>query len=515
MTIETENEAWVRSRLAAIAEPVRPRPDPYERLLRRRRLSWIYRGTGSAAAVVVVAVTSAMAATVVVAPARPEPTELRGWFRWIEELVDGPPRGALAADEPFRQELEQQVTTVVRSGEFHEDLLGIDSSLHPDQEVRLLFADDIDDRRIVVLALRLATPPDYPPYPAGPGRMKPLWLVGPRGASASSLASAVTSDPEPGVDSGSGSASPFVVAKVGEPSVSALIDSSDSAALDAANAAVTYVGLAPPGCTVLAAAATTPDSWVPEPTGSYIVRTPATYRAEFWRVTCDGVVRQEGHVPSPTNPSIPGELIEPALADLAAAGQSDDVLLRWGVNSAARSFAEVGPFVAGPAQLLYAGLASGLVIGDEQEHVETPRAVVVVAPRVSSTWFCFLGVSVGTTNAHEGTQAVVVLDADPLAPEATIAVGLTPRLANPQVVALLTSAAATAQLVAADDTVLMTASVADSFVVLTVPDAYVIDNVRAPDGLSVVAYDAIGSVVSTTPVIASPVRSVDGIGNWD
>ena len=106
MTTNRDFEAWVRSQLQEVAEGVTARPDPYGRLMRRRRNGWLRISflAGVAAAVV-------SGGVVAVAPAgspEPRPTEtysFRGELGWKAELIDGAPRGNVATDEAFTTDL--------------------------------------------------------------------------------------------------------------------------------------------------------------------------------------------------------------------------------------------------------------------------------------------------------------------------------------------------------------------------------------------------------------------------
>jgi hypothetical protein len=510
---ETEFEAWVRSELVVIAERVTPRPDPYGRLLRRRGLGWLRRGL---LATVVAVATAATVTAVALAPAGPRPSPgPDNAMAWVDTLVDGPPRGALAGDAPFRRDLQVLVTDILYTGEYQEDLQAIDGRPHVDQEVRLIFADDVDQRRIAILALRLPEPPDRnDPLVLGPGRTRVVWLVGPRGASAHQLASALTTNPMADVSAGADNAAPLIIARAGDPGSRA----------PGPRPAINWIGLAPPGCTVLSAAAADPDVWTPEPTGSYIVRTPDTYRAEYWRVSCAGVIREERPVPWSSTGISTEELIAPAVADLdASALNLEDfrTSIEMGVNTLAN---QLGGFLAGPPRVRYAGRPPGVVVeAPDQNTVLSSGVVLLVAPTATGTWACLFLVFSSYGSLVSTNHVTVITTADPFLPGAAVAASVDYGTTPPHVLAAVPPAAVTAQLLAPTGVVLATSGVVDGLAVLTLPEAYTTTDATGKptpvQGLRVIASDAAGSPVSSTEVLSQGVEAVSGVHSdtttWD
>jgi hypothetical protein len=287
----------------------------------------------------------------------------------------------VAGDPAFATDLPARITEILHgTGDYPADLYGIDKKWHPDQQVRLLFADDVGTHRVVLVAMRLAvadTPPDplialegLPGPPAAGNRTKVLWFTAPRGASVSSLLSFFTNSPDNGVLVGSMPAAPF-------------IDNTVSSVGDVQ--AVTSIGLAPPGCTVSTASSTDLGTFVPEPTGSYIVRTGATVRPEYWRVSCGGIVREQ--LPAPGFFYFPApEAIQAALAgasgllpgDLQIAGVPD------AIAGSLTVLAQRGSELSAAPQAIWAGVPQ---VDPGPDPIPQAFAVVVAAPAARSGWF--------------------------------------------------------------------------------------------------------------------------------
>jgi hypothetical protein len=381
----------------------------------RRRWYWI-----GGAAVLLGAVAVAVAgigpgnAPHVPPPAPPPPST--GPLGWVEALVDAPPRGGLAGDPAFSKDLPARITEMLHgTGDYPADLYGIDKRWHPDQEVRLLFADDVGTHRVVLVGLRLPmaeAPPDplialegLPGPETAGNRTKVLWFTGPRGASVSSLLSYFTNNPDGGVLVSTTPAAPFIDSTI------AYVDDFSM---------VSSIGLAPPGCTVSTASSTDLGTFVSEPTGSYVVRTGATVRPEYWRVTCGGTVREQ--VPAPGFTFLPTpEQIQAALA--GATGLLPGDLQIPGVQDA----------IAGGLELLE-NRASELTAAPRVIWTGVPQvdpgpvalpqafAVVVTAPAAQSGWFVaaslweidnghatMVGSALVRTSTDPGTTAVAAL----------------------------------------------------------------------------------------------------------
>src|SRR5690606_1746742 len=131
-----------------------PRPDPYGRLVRRRRWGRFRLGVLTG-----VAATAVASGVVAVAPVgSPEPTPIpthnfQGELRWEASIIDAPTRGSLATDEAFTADLANRIEQRSRDGDhpMFEDTNGRPMG---EVEARVIFAEDIDDTRLVVLTLQ-------------------------------------------------------------------------------------------------------------------------------------------------------------------------------------------------------------------------------------------------------------------------------------------------------------------------------------------------------------------------
>jgi hypothetical protein len=284
---------------------------------------------------VTVLLAAAVVAVTVIGPdhtPHPPPPPTGGPLAWMDKLVNAPTRGGLAGDQAFTADLVAQITQLVRSGSTYDVLRAVDGRVHPEQDVRLIFAADAGDLRIAVLALSLRTQPDPN---SGRGHTTVLWLSGPRGATGIQLVSSITTRPGPDFMSGNAFPEPFTIVTIGDPA-----------------APLAWVGLAPPQCTI-ASADDAPDAtdFRDEPTGSYVVRTQAAARAEYLRVTCDGVVRSEAPAPNGTP-----VLHDDAIAALTRAAGLPELADSVAVRRSFGFFARLaGGQLTGQPRLLWAG----------------------------------------------------------------------------------------------------------------------------------------------------------------
>ncbi|MEK8109018.1 hypothetical protein NKG94_37780 [Micromonospora sp. M12] len=133
--------------------------------------------------------------------------------------------------------------------------------------VKVLFVDDIAGKRIALAALVREEPDRVTGWPSAA-----VWLVADEGASASELASTASIQ-----------------------RVSDALEPYESLAVDIASAPGTtiHLAIAPADCVFLSSPL--PDGgtfrWTPEPTGSYLIRSPQDQRPEWWRVDCGEVTR--------------------------------------------------------------------------------------------------------------------------------------------------------------------------------------------------------------------------------
>ena len=473
MTTDTEFETWVRSQLHVIADGVTPRPDPYGRLLRRRRLGWLRLGVLTG-----VAATAVAGGVVAVAPVgSPEPTPtstptFQGELRWAASIIDAPARGSLAADEAFTADLANRIEQRSRDGEhpMFEDLNGRPMG---EVEARVVFAEDIDDTRLVVLTLqRPSLTSAYQRY----GVTRLLWLTGPRGASADELARADTAPGGRG-EYQTTEVSPFAYLEVSRPSRIRL-------------------GLAPPQCEVSTAPSEDLATWRVEPTRSWILRTVAEFRPEYLRVTCDGVVREEWPV---ARPEITRADVTAALADAPGEPRRDQV------EGALRHMtAQYRSELLTLPRVLWAGTVAH---NEEYESIATsagplhydpyhPEVTLLAAPAARGGWIGFLDIDIDPRPGslmNAGVSPFFTTADDPGAPGAML--GLRVRGWNPMVFVLAPEGAARVRLVAPDGTVLDEGAVTQRALFLSLPP-----ETSAAVDIRVEAFDAAGAVIASAEV---------------
>jgi hypothetical protein len=276
-------EEQVRSGLSALADGIRPAPDPLGRLMARRRSK---RRSRLAAVALLVAsgLVLGMMGPFGAVTAAGAPLGLRGW---VQQVVDAPARGAVATQQGTVDDLAAALVAQNHAGD-SDPLLAGPSTISPAQRtVRVLFIDDIGNLRVAVAAF-------LPPADGVHQVMEDtvmVWMVAPRGATVATLASAARRGTKP-TDTGfiAHGLEPFTIEEI-------------ALASSPMPGPMAVIGLAPPGCETAAAGLPAATDWRPEPTGSYIVRTPTQRHAEWWQVTCDGIVRYQGPAPVIADPS--------------------------------------------------------------------------------------------------------------------------------------------------------------------------------------------------------------------
>lgn len=462
-----------------------------------------------------VAATVIVAAAVVVAvrvgASRPAAIAFDGRLGWLEALALAPPRGSLAADLTFIADLTDRVTALVRSAEdTHPDLVAANGRRDPRQEVALLYGEDIAGRRVILLALRIPLPAVPPsgddPLRRMPGRTTFVWLSGPRGATAGYLATAFTRSPLPDLRTGTLLPQPLLVAVVGEDVVER-----DSVGC-IADPNCLMIALAPPQCSVATAPASAPTDFRTEPTGSYLVRTAQTYRLERWRVTCDGVVREERGMPPMWQPGFFGrETITGALAeargplpelyrDERQAAATIDLLQR--IN---------GSRLAGPPRVVWAGPAIGVDpdhAGLGPDAAADVTAMIAVGRSIDSRWLAGYTVAAERSGGLVIASATFPVTADPTPPHGMLAI-VDPFSDDEQILVVGPTTATSVRLVGPGGRV-STAPVVDDRAVLTPVPPIPAERLA---GVRVEAVDATGAVVATGPVTTAVPDTV--VSRWD
>ncbi|GAA5196097.1 hypothetical protein GCM10023322_64260 [Rugosimonospora acidiphila] len=241
---------------SAFADAVRDTPpqtsDPYDRLIRRarrgRRVRLALGGSGLVAA--------ALATLAIVPVAHPAGTGSIAYAGgpvmsdWARRLIASPTRGDLSDDAGYLAEFTGIAARHRADWQVAPNLTA----------VKVLYAGDDSGTRVVLLVF------------SNTDRAVFVWFSAPKGAPASLLAKRPTlsNDLEP-FATVSYSARPYA---------------------DKDTTRFT-IGLAPAGCRIDSSSDAAHQAWVPVPTGSFAALDTAT-SAQWWRVTCDGVVHYLG-----------------------------------------------------------------------------------------------------------------------------------------------------------------------------------------------------------------------------
>ncbi|HEU4425219.1 MAG TPA: hypothetical protein VFR67_22035 [Pilimelia sp.] len=347
----------LRDELAAVAERVRPAPDPLGRLYARRRRN---RRRASAVGAVAVAAVVAVSTLAFAGLGHDRPPEVAdaqheaaNRLAWVHRLIDSPARGEVARNPRFVADLTQEVVAAHRAGRVE-----ISSAM---KQVKILFIGDTGPVRVALAA--------FMDDNGEPGRGQPsaTWMLAPAGATAQALANSLdrTADPKNYVGA---SLDPFMVAEL-------------EVQVGGASGTVS-IGVAPADCEVATAVMPDATDWRPEPTGSYVVRAPAQHRPEWWRVRCDGVVRFAGPAPFAAGAGNAGGFkVTDAHVDTAIAnarGTVDRAYAREEIAGAARSW---GYSISALPIVVWGGENVG---PDDLDG----RAILVAAPLVGGGWTC-------------------------------------------------------------------------------------------------------------------------------
>ncbi|MBE1490094.1 hypothetical protein [Plantactinospora soyae] len=458
--------------LTEMTEDLTPRPDPYGRVLARHRRGRRRAITGTFCAVVLVAATGvAIAGT---GPggwsdappaATQEPWE--NTLAWGDRLARSEPRGTVGADAGYVATLADTLMAEQRAGRF-------DRLTEPVQEVRVLFVDDVGPHRVALAAFVRAEP-----VPRGDWPNDLTWMVADQGAGAQELGRTAA---ERGAGDG---LAPYESLTLG------FLDKPDE---------LGYVGVAPEGCVLAAAPMTSLDTWTPEPTGSYLVRPPGAVRPEWFRVSCDGVIRQQFPSPGSTAPEgVTDEQFATAMSRVR--GKMDEAKARGELSSAVGSW---GYTVTALPTVLWIGRTTGVGGAGEGD------TMVLTAPAVGGGWLGLVavvhdaptpdGVITSTVHFHARTDPGgagrvlgVHLDQEPA-----------PGRDSTRLLVVAPSGATEVRAMR-DGREVSRVQVRDGGVQLTVPGA---------DGLVLEAVDGTGAILGTGE-IADPGAPSGEIDNWD
>lgn len=448
-------EERVGAALRGLAADARPGPDPYGRVVRRFRRRR-QRRTVAMSVVAVVAVTGIAAAM----PGGPGPTTpddpAAALDAWAERLRTSPTRGSLAGDATFVAAVRERAAERQRAGDYP---VGDEVS-----EVDVLFAGDVGESRVVLVAFHLAKADPETSWPNDSG-----WFVAPRGASP-----AAVTDPAAAVTIGDG-LEPFETLETTEGPVEERRPLS--------------VGLAPAGCAVESAPLPAADTWTPEATGSYLTRVGAEVRPEWWRVVCDGTVRQSGPAPGgyadPPDPPSAAEALRRARGadggDAALSALRDEAW-GWEVNG--------DPFVVWHGAI------------DDTGPKYDGQAGVFAAPAVGGYWQVRLTVTYATP--HDGAFSTEVGSASSTDPAETAVFGID--LHDAGAVMVVTPPEATRVEARVGGTVVGSAPVSDAAAIV---------HTRVVRGLTLVARDATGAVLATGRVLSVDADASPSVSAWN
>jgi hypothetical protein len=450
--------------LDEMTEDLIPAPDPYGRVRaryrRRQRRRMVLAGLGVVAALLVGAVPflradRGAAPDVAAAPAR-DPR-----LAWAQRMADSPPRGAVARDTSYLSDLAARLLVNQHRGYYEPKMDVVD--------VRVLFVDDLGAHRVALAVFRQArAEPDLSPYLS-------VWLVDHKGASAERLARPeATNQTHMGL----------------EPVESIGIGLRDGPA----NA--TFLYLVPRGCEFATAALPAASDWRPEPTGSYLIRRPETTRPEWWRITCDGVVRELGPgLGSPADHGVSDAYAQSAR--IGARGEVNAALVRDALVEAAQMW---GYGVATLPTVVWGGRTTGA--RPNEGTAREGAATVVAAAAVADGWWGAVCIRfdrpIGTDT---GTIVPFRTPDDPRDPAAVLAI----ELGRAGSTLVITPTAARTVLAVRDGQVLAQAPVRAAGAMLTAP---------LPDRVVFQALDRDGAVLGTT-ARATAGNAIATVTHWD
>ncbi|WP_433265054.1 hypothetical protein ACQPWR_31610 [Micromonospora vinacea] len=480
MTVDDE----LSRALAELSSTLTPQPDPYGRARARYRRSRQRRLGGL---VLVLAVSVGSTAFALASPGRTtqplpaDPTEsVAPVMAWSDRLLQSPPRGAVAGDSDYVRQLSEQLLAAQRRGEFSRLTV-------PVSGVKVLFADDVDGQRVALAAFVRNQPDPGTGWPSAA-----VWLVADKGASAHELASTAAVR-----------------------GVSDALEPYESLAVDGPQAA--HVAVAPAGCVFLSSSL--PDGntfrWVPEPTGSYLIRTARTQRPEWWRVDCGGVTRQ-------ITPG-PGSLASTPITDaqLATAmsrvrGSVEQQRARQLVYQCAQS---EGYRLTALPSVVWGGHVAGLPtwLTDESSNagepsVEDGQVTVLAAPTVGGDWIGEVSIAPDQPRSDGvlGTGTSFTTTADPTDPASVLAVPIgveTGGSEGQQLLLVVTPAAATTARVLRDGQEVARSAVSGSGTAMQVP--------RPTAGLVVEALDASGRTIASGQVAKQGAQRTTETNTWN
>ncbi|MET8042140.1 hypothetical protein ABZU25_14930 [Micromonospora sp. NPDC005215] len=495
MTVDEE----VGQTLAELSRTLTPQPDPYGRARARYRRERQRRLGGLALALVV---SLGGAAFAIADPGRTtqppagSTESIAPVLAWSNKLLQSPPRGVVGQDSDYVRQLSELLLAAQRRGGFPRltvplNMLDKPSALKAMTTVKVLFVDDVGGRRIALAAFVRDQPDPATNWPSAA-----MWLVADEGASAEKLAT------------------PAAVHSVGDG-----LEPYESLALDDPSnpGKVIHVAIAPTGCVFLSAPLPNGGAfqWTPEPTASYLIRTPQTQRPEWWRVDCGTVTRKV--VPGPGSlASKPVTDAQLATAMSRVRGSVPEQRARLLVSQYAQS---AGYRLTTLPSVVWGGQVAGLPVRSNggspaagEPSVESGTAMILAAPAAGGGWVGEVTIDLDRPRPDGvvGTGASFTVAADPTDPASVLAVSIDNDIIGVEgrrSLLVVTPAAATQVRVTHDGRYVATAAVSDSGAVLPVP--------HSMTDLVVEALDASGRTLATGQVATDGAPSTLETDTWN
>ncbi|MEU7755708.1 hypothetical protein AB0B57_26870 [Micromonospora sp. NPDC049101] len=475
--------------LAELGRTLTPQPDPYGRARARYRRDRQRRRNGLALALVVCLGGAAFAIADPGRTTQPPPAaateSIAPALAWSDKLLQSPPRGVVGQDSGYVRQLSELLLAAQRRGGFPRVTLPL-NVLDTPTTVKVLFVDDIGGRRIALAAFVRDRPEPATDW-SGPS----VWLVADEGADADKLAS------------------PAAVHSFGDG-----LQPYESLALDAPTSI--HVAIAPAGCVFLTSPLPNGRAfrWTPEPTGSYLIRTPQTQRPEWWRVDCGAVTRK-------TTPG-PGSLAPEPITDAQFAtamsrvrGAVPERRARPLLSSYAKS---EGYRLTALPSAVWGGQVAGLPAraaggspGADGHSLYSGKATVLAAPAAGGGWAGEVTIDLDQPRPDGvvGTSATFTVPTDPTDPASILVVSIGNDVGGGEgerSLLVVTPAAAT-QVRVVQDGRARTTAVSGCGVVLTVP--------HSVPGLVVEALDASGRTLATGQVAREGAPSTLETDTWN
>ncbi|MEU4470707.1 hypothetical protein [Micromonospora sp. NPDC023888] len=489
MTVDEE----VGQALAELTRTLTPQPDPYGRARARYRRDRQRRLGGLTLALVVSLGGAAFAITDPGRTTRPPADATESTppvLAWSDKLLQSPPRGVVGQDSGYVRQLSELLSAARGRGDLPRVTVPL-NMLDKPTTVKVLFVDDVGGRRIALAALVREQPDPTTDWPGAA-----MWLVANEGASAEQLTS------------------PAAVHGVSD-----ALEPYESLALDEQSGPgkAIHVAIAPAGCVFLTSPLPNGGAfqWTPEPTGSYLTRTPQTQRPEWWRVDCGTVTRKT--IPGPGSLA-PKPITDAQLATAMSRvrGSVPEQRARLLVSQYAQS---EGYRLTALPSVVWGGYVAGLparsIDGSPPgggPSVESGKVMIVAAPAAGGGWVGEVTIDLDQPrpNGVVGTGASFAVAADPTDPQGVLAVSIDNDLVGEgalRSLLVVTPAAATQVRVAQDGHEVATAAVSGSGAVVRVPPAVT--------GLVVEALDASGRTLATGQVATEGAPSTLETDTWN